>query len=32
MLEVHDRGYWKATPEELEKLKTIILDIETWLE
>jgi len=32
MLEVHDRGYWKATPEELEKLKTIILDMETWLE
>ena len=32
MLEAHDRGYWQATPEELEKLKTMILDMETWLE
>jgi cobaltochelatase CobN len=32
MLEAHDRGYWEATPEDLEKLKTIILDMETWLE
>jgi len=32
MLEAHDRGYWQATAEELEKLKTMILDMETWLE
>lgn len=32
MLETHDRGYWQATPEELEKLKTVILDMEMWLE
>jgi cobaltochelatase CobN len=32
MLEAHNRGYWQATPEELEKLKTMILDMETWLE
>jgi len=32
MLEAHDRGYWQATPEELEKLKTMILDMEAWVE
>lgn len=32
MLEAHDRGYWKATPEALENLKTMILELETWLE
>ena len=32
ILEAHDRGYWQATPEELEKLKTMILDMEAWLE
>jgi cobaltochelatase CobN len=32
MLEAHDRGYWQATPEEMEKLKTMILDMETGLE
>jgi len=32
MLEAHDRGYWQATPEEIEKLKTVILDMEAWLE
>jgi cobaltochelatase CobN len=32
MLEAHDRGYWQATPEKLEKLKTMILEMETWLE
>ena len=32
MLEAHDRGYWKATPEALENLKTMILEMETWLE
>lgn len=32
MLEAHDRGYWRATSEALEKLKTMILEMETWLE
>lgn len=32
MLEVHNRGYWQATPEEIDKLKALILDMETWLE
>jgi len=32
MLEAYDRGYWKATSEDLEKLKTMILQMETWLE
>jgi cobaltochelatase CobN len=32
MLEAHERGYWQATAEELEKLKTMILNMETWLE
>lgn len=32
MLEAHERGYWKATPVDLENLKTIILELEAWLE
>ena len=32
MLEAHDRGYWQTAPEDLEKLKTMILDMEAWLE
>lgn len=32
MLEAHDRGYWEGSPEKLEKLKSIILDMEAWLE
>ena len=32
MLEAHKRGYWQATPEGVDRLKTMILDIETWLE
>jgi cobaltochelatase CobN len=32
MLEAHERGYWQATPEDVDRLKSMILDIETWLE
>jgi len=32
MLEAHDRGYWKATSEDLEDLRMMILEMETWLE
>jgi len=32
MLEAHSRGYWSAAAEDLEKLKTLILDMENWLE
>ncbi|RLC62147.1 MAG: hypothetical protein DRI01_07340, partial [Chloroflexi bacterium] len=32
MLEAHKRGYWQATPQGVDRLKTMILDIETWLE
>lgn len=32
ILEAHNRGYWQATPEDVDRLKTMILDMETWLE
>ena len=32
MLEAHKRGYWQATPQGVDRLKTMILDIEMWLE
>jgi cobaltochelatase CobN len=32
LLEANKRGYWKATEEEIERLKEAYLEIEGWIE
>ncbi len=32
MLEAHNRGYWQGSAEDVDRLKTMILEMETWLE
>lgn len=32
LLETHNRGYWQVDPEQLEKLRNIIIDMEGYIE